>query len=91
MAWSPRQLNRYFQTQFGLPLKTYSNILRSYGAAQQLRPGTLYAASSYCDQSHGIRELKKYTGATPRQLDQQRHNRFIQLCPPQAEDLCAFF
>lgn len=88
-AWSPRQINRYFQAQFGFSLKTYGNVLRSYAAAQQLRPGDLFAAGNYCDQSHGIRELKKHTGASPRQLDYHRHDRFIQLCPPQALDLCA--
>lgn len=88
-AWSPRQINRYFQARFGLSLKTYGNVLRSYAAARQLRPGNLYATGGYCDQSHGIRELKKHTGATPRQLDQHRHDRFIQLCPPLAPDLCA--
>jgi AraC-like DNA-binding protein len=88
-AWSPRQINRYFQAQFGLSLKAYSNVLRSYAAAQHLQPDNLFAAGNYYDQSHGIREIKKHTGASPRQLDQHRHDRFIQLCPPQAPDLCA--
>ncbi|MGI4872078.1 MAG: helix-turn-helix domain-containing protein [Janthinobacterium lividum] len=86
-GWSPRTVNRYFHTQFGLPLKTYADILRSYAATQQLRPGDLYAPGPYCDQSHGIRDVKKHTGATPRQLDQHRHDRFIQLSPPLPADL----
>jgi AraC-like DNA-binding protein len=87
-GWPARQINRYFQARFGLSLKTYSNVLRSYAAAQQLQPDDLFAAGNYYDQSHGIRELKKYTGASPRQLHQQRHDRFIQLSPPQPDELC---
>lgn len=88
-GWSLRQLHRYFQARFGLSVKAYGSVLRSYAAAQQLRPANLFASGNYCDQSHGIRELKKYTGATPRQLDQHRHDRFIQLCPVLVPDLCA--
>lgn len=86
--WPARQINRYFQAHFGLSLKAYSNVLRSYAAARQLRPDDLFATGSYYDQSHGIRELKKHTGASPRQLNQHRHDRFIQLCPPQDPELC---
>ncbi len=87
--WSPRRLNRYFQAQFGLPVKVYANVLRSYAAVQQLGRGKLSASESYYDQSHGIREIKKHTGVSPRQLDQLRRNRFIQLCPPGEPDLRA--
>lgn len=75
--WSPRRLNRYFQAQFGLPAKVYANVLRSYAAVQQLGRGRLSAGENYYDQSHGIREIKKHTGISPRQLDQQRRDRFI--------------
>lgn len=81
-GWSPRTLNRYFQNRFAMSLKTHADILRSYAATQQLRPGDLYASGPYCDQSHGIRDVKKHAGVTPRQLDQHRHDRFIQLSPP---------
>ncbi len=75
-GWAPRQLNRYFRRQFGLSIKTFSSVLRAYTAARQLRLEDLLP-SGYYDQSHGIRELKKYLGATPRQL--RRDDRFIQL------------
>ena len=88
-GWSLRQLHRYFQARFGLSVEAYSGVLRSYAAAQQLRPADLFASGNYCDQSHGIRELKKHTGASSRQLDRHRHDRFIQLCPVPAPDLCA--
>lgn len=87
--WSPRRLNRYFQAQFGLPVKVYANVLRSYAAVQQLERGKLSAGENYYDQSHGIREIRKHTGVSPRQLDQQRRDRFIQLCPPGTPDLRA--
>lgn len=83
-GWSPRQVNRYFQAQFGLPLKTYVGLLRSYAAAQSLRANQLHAVGPYCDQSHSIRDLKKHTGATPRQLHRHRDDRFIQLALPVA-------
>lgn len=87
-GWSARQINRYFQQQFGLPLKAYSDQLRAYAAARQLRPAELFPQGDYCDQSHGIRQLRKYTGHTPRQLARQQLDRFIQLCPPVAPELC---
>ncbi|AMR29379.1 hypothetical protein A0257_21285 [Hymenobacter psoromatis] len=84
-GWAPRQLNRYFRRQFGLSLKTFSNMLRAYTAAQRLGPADLLPLGYY-DQSHGIRELKKYLRATPRQLC--RDDRFIQLRLAQHPDLC---
>lgn len=83
-GWSTRHLNRYFQARFGVSLKTYVDVLRSYAAIQQLQPGDFYATGSYCDQSHGIRDVKKHTGATPRQLYRQRQERYVQLQEPES-------
>ena len=84
-GWSARHVNRYFQAHFGVSLKAYADVLRSYAAIQQLQPTDLYAVGPYCDQSHGIRDVKKHTGATPRQLYRQRQERYIQLQPLESE------
>jgi hypothetical protein len=63
-ASSERPRNHYFQVRSGLLLAVDVDVLQSYAAIQQLQPGDCYATSPYNDQSHGICDVKKYTGAT---------------------------
>ncbi|MDJ1485526.1 AraC family transcriptional regulator [Cytophagaceae bacterium YF14B1] len=76
--WSSRQINRYFSQQFGLPLKTYCTILRFRASFPQITHGKLFPEQNFADQAHFIREVKKYAGATPKELKQNKNDRFIQ-------------
>ncbi|OZI09452.1 AraC family transcriptional regulator [Siphonobacter sp. BAB-5385] len=78
-GWADRQINRYFKAWFGLPLKAYLEQLVFFSALPQIGQGHFYPQSYYYDQSHFIRQTKKHTGTTPKQLYQQREVRFVQL------------
>lgn len=77
--WSSRQINRYFQTQFGITLKEFLNIVRCNATYEEISNGNLNPNSDYFDQAHFIKEIKKYTGVTPKELNQNKNDRFLQL------------
>ena len=76
--WSSRQINRYFKKYLGLTLKEYSSILRYRAAFEQLKNGSLCPQKDYADQAHFIKEVKSYSGVTPKALAQNKDDRFIQ-------------
>ncbi|GAB3787495.1 helix-turn-helix domain-containing protein [Spirosoma horti] len=78
-GWAARQINRYFNATFGLPLKEYLEQLLFFSSLPQISQGDFYPQAYYYDQSHFIRQSKKHTGSTPKQLYQQRAVRFVQL------------
>ena len=78
-GWSSRQINRYFNQQFGLSLKAYSNILRFRASFRHLKAGRLFPEENFTDQAHFIREIKKYAGVVPKELARNQDDRFIQL------------
>lgn len=77
--WSSRQMNRYFNQQFGLSLKAYCNILRFRASFQHIKEGELFPQQDFVDQSHFIKEVKKLSGVTPKELKRNQNGRFIQL------------
>ena len=77
--WSSRQINRYFNSNYGLSAKQYANILKVFSTYQDLANGSLYPQSEYFDQSHFIKEIKKYTGTSPKDLRENKNDRFLQL------------
>ncbi|MBB6498510.1 helix-turn-helix domain-containing protein [Pedobacter cryoconitis] len=77
--WSSRQINRYFNQQFGLSLKTYCNILRFRASFPHLKEGKLYPEQNYTDQTHFIKEVKKFAGVIPKELSRNKGDRFIHL------------
>lgn len=79
IAWSNRQINRYLNKYLGVSLKSYLNIQRVYAAYIQIREGRFFPDDGYFDQAHFIREVKKHTSKTPRELFNEQHDRFIQL------------
>ena len=77
--WSSRQINRYFNQQFGFSLKAFLNIVRCNASYSDISEGNLYPQEDYFDQAHFIKEIKKYTGATPKELHKNKNVRFLQL------------
>lgn len=79
ISWSSRQINRYFNQQFGFSLKTFSNILKCKSSYPEIANGQLHSQKDYYDQSHYIKEVKRYTGSTPKELYRNKNDRFLQL------------
>ena len=77
--WSSRQINRYFNSQFGIPLKEFLKIVRCNATYQEISNGNLKPQNDFFDQAHFIKEIKKYTGATPKELHKNKNDRFLQL------------
>ena len=76
--WDRRKINRYFNTRYGLSLKTFLDIIRLRSSFDALKEGVLYPDLSYYDQSHYIKEVKKYTGESPKKLSKNENDRFLQ-------------
>ena len=79
IGWSSRQINRYFNAQFGLPLKAYCDILRFRKSLEHIAVGKLFPELDFTDQSHFIKEIKKYAGVLPKELTKNKNDRFILL------------
>jgi len=79
VSWSSRQINRYFNKQFGFSLKTFSNIIRCNFSYPKIAKGLLYPQKDFFDQAHFIKEMNKYTGTTPKELFKNENDRFLQL------------
>lgn len=77
--WSSRQINRYFNQQFGISLKAYCNILRFRASLDHIVNGRLYPEENFFDQNHFIKEVKKFSGVAPKELFQNKNDRFILL------------
>lgn len=45
---------------------------------ESIKEGTLYPDLNYYDQSHYIKETKKYTGESPKKLLKNEDDRFLQ-------------
>lgn len=82
--WSRQQINRYFNQQFGLSAKAYCNIIRFRASFQHIKEGKLFPQQNFADQSHFIKEVKKLSGVSPKELSKNQNERFIQfsLLPP---------
>lgn len=77
--WSRRQIHRYFTEKFGISLKMYCDILRFKASFQPIRNGQLFPEQDFADQSHFIKQIKKFSGVSPKQLKLNHNDRFIQL------------
>jgi AraC-like DNA-binding protein len=77
--WSSRQINRYFNQQYGISLKTYCNILRFRASLEHIAAGKLFPEQNFTDQNHFIKEIKKYSGVIPKDLSKNQNDRFILL------------
>ncbi len=79
VAWSSRQINRYFNAQYGLSLKEFLNIVRFESYYKKISHGQVQPENDFFDQSHFIKEVKKYSGVTPKELSKNEGDRFLQL------------
>ncbi|MNY23979.1 Helix-turn-helix domain protein [compost metagenome] len=79
VCWSSRQINRYFNEQFGISLKAYCNILRFKASLSHIKAGKLYPEQNFSDQNHFIKEIKKFSGVVPKELSRNQNDRFILL------------
>jgi len=77
--WSRRQINRYFQSNFGLSLKSYCTILKCASSFSPIKKGELYPTQNYFDRPHFTKEVKKITGYRPKDLAKNENDRFLQL------------
>jgi AraC-like DNA-binding protein len=77
--WSSRQINRYFNHQFGISLKAYCNILRFRASLEHIANGELFPEGNFFDQNHFIKEIKKFSGVVPKELAKNKNDRFILL------------
>lgn len=77
--WSSRQINRYFTQQFGLPLKAYCSILRFRASLNHIAKGKLFPELNFTDQTYFIKEIRKFSGVVPRELSQNKNDRFVLL------------
>jgi AraC-like DNA-binding protein len=77
--WSSRQMNRYFNQRFGISLKAYCKILRVGDSFKHISQGKLFPEQNFTDQNHFIKEIKKYTGATPKELSKNKDDGFVNM------------
>ncbi|MGO4291844.1 DUF6597 domain-containing transcriptional factor [Chitinophaga sp. RAB17] len=77
--WSSRQINRYFNEQFGISLKAFCNILRFRASLNHIKEGRLFPEQGFTDQTHFIKEVKKFSGVVPKELSKNSNGRFILL------------
>jgi AraC-like DNA-binding protein len=78
-GWSSRQINRYFTQQLGLSLKAYCNILRFRASLNHIAQGKLFPELNFTDQTHFIKNIKKFAGVVPKELLKNRNDRFLLL------------
>ncbi|WP_277014302.1 helix-turn-helix domain-containing protein [Flavobacterium lindanitolerans] len=78
IGWKARQINQYFNLQFGISLKAYCSILRFQASLSHIKEGKLFPQLNYYDQSHFIKEIKKLSGASPKELFKNENRRFLQ-------------
>jgi AraC-like DNA-binding protein len=78
VVWSERQINRYFKGQFGLSVKAYCKILRFQASLEHIRHGKLHPQLNFTDQSHFIKEIKQFSGVSPKELYKNENYRFLQ-------------
>lgn len=78
ICWSQRQINRYFKQHLGLSLKSYCRILRFQASLAHIKDGKLYPKLNFTDQSHFIKEVKQFSGVSPKELYKNKNDRFLQ-------------
>nr|WP_068889485.1 AraC family transcriptional regulator [Pedobacter panaciterrae] len=78
LHWTSRQINRYFNERFGISLKAYCTLLRFRASFNQIKEGKLFPEQNFTDQSHFIKNVKRFAGVTPKELSKNKNDQFIQ-------------
>lgn len=76
---SSRHINRYFNAWFGVNLKQYCSIYMIKQCYPGLNKKEFLPSEGYYDQSHYIRNIKKFTGVTPGEIISDTKGRFFQV------------
>jgi AraC-like DNA-binding protein len=79
ISWSSREINRYFNKQFGLSLNAFCKILRFKASLEHIAKGRIFPELNFTDQTHFIKEIKKFSGVVPTELLKNKDDRFILL------------
>ncbi|MEP7093726.1 MAG: AraC family transcriptional regulator [Flavobacterium sp.] len=79
IVWSSREINRYFKKQFGLSLNAFCKILRFKASLEHIAKGRIFPELNFTDQTHFIKEIKKFSGVVPSELIKNKDDRFILL------------
>jgi AraC-like DNA-binding protein len=79
MGCSERQVHRVFTKHFDIAPKEFMKVLRFRRYLQLIKKNTTSTAANayelgYADQSHLIKEIKYFTGFTPKKLSQSLHH-----------------
>ena len=74
---SSRQIQRLLNNMIGIGVKDYSKLVRFRKSLRDIK-NNKKDYFHYYDQSHYIRDIKKFTGRTPEKLDLKDNVRFIQ-------------
>ena len=75
---SRRTIHRYFSKQFGLSLKKFLDIIRFRHTFSSIRDGELWPDNGCYDQSHFIKEVRRFSGESPKSLYRNEAGRFLQ-------------
>ena len=79
IGWRERQINRYFNQKLGISLKSYCTIVRFQASLPYIKQGKLAPQfDHFTDQSHFIKEIKKLSGVSPKELFKNENDRFLQ-------------
>lgn len=80
IGYSQKYLDRIFRTATGLTMKKYATIIRIQAAIHYLLEDKLdevYEKLGYYDQSHFIKDFKRYTCMTPSQFSRKKRNAIV--------------
>ena len=91
IGYSTRHINRLIYDRTGVNYKQYAQIIRFFSNIRYCTFNKTDSHGDYFDQSHLIREIKKYSGMTPKKLFDLSDSRFIQLFGYKKAKLLWFF
>ena len=75
---SNRQLHRIVSHDLGINPKTYIQIVRVLKMLKIINENNLNPENSFFDQSHLIKNVKRFTGLSPKEFVSSKNVRFIQ-------------